>query len=567
MRTGCIVSFMDARQNIETALKGALSKLGIEAEVVLDHPADVSHGDYSSNVALVAAKKAGKNPKALAEEILKQLGSIEGVESSSVAGAGFINFTLARGFFPEATKEILQKGEAWGRNDHVKGYKVMVEYTDPNAFKPLHIGHLMSNAIGESLARLVEFSGGETKKANYASDIGLNVAKGVWGAKKINADLNDLSALGKAYATAHESYETDPQVKEEIDTINKALYENSDAELSAIRGKGVATSLKHLYEICDVLGTRFDFEFLESQSAPLGKDIVLKNTPGVFEVSDGATVYKGEADGLHTRVFLNSRGLPTYEAKDIGLIGLKRTSFPFDVSIIVTSVEQKEYFKVVKAAAEKLYPELKGKLMHVPHGFLTLTTGKMSSRKGNVITGESLIQEMREAALKKMQGRELGADMQGIADVVAVGAIKYSILKQSTGKNIIFDPEASLSFEGDSGPYLQYAHVRARAVLRKAAEEDIPPYMEVYPEEITGLERLLYRFPEVVFRSAKENEPHHVTTYLTELASAFNSWYAGAKIVDKNDPHSPYKVALTEAFAHTMKNGLWLLGIQAPERM
>ncbi|MBX9765555.1 arginine--tRNA ligase, partial [Patescibacteria group bacterium] len=341
-----------------------------------------------------------------------------------------------------------------------------------------------------------------------------------------------------------------------------------DAELSEIREKGVATSLKHLYEICEVLGTRFDFEFLESQSAPRGKEIILKNTPGIFEVSEGATVYKGEQDGLHTRVFLNSKGLPTYEAKDIGLIGLKRESFPFDLSIIVTSVEQKEYFKVVKAAAEKLFPEMKGKLMHVPHGFLTLTTGKMSSRKGNVITGESLINDMREAALQKMEGRDLGDKKKEIADAVAVAAIKYSILKQASGKNIIFDPEASLSFDGDSGPYLQYAHVRARAVLRKAQEENIPIYGNISGgAEPSELERLLYRFPEVVFRAAKENEPHHVTTFLTEIASTFNSWYAGTKIVDSSDPESPYRVALTQAFATTMKNGLWLLGIQAPERM
>ena len=559
---------MDAEGTILYGLKNALAKLGIHAgEVTLSHPDELSHGDYATSVALAAAKTANKNPKALAEKIVEAMGEVDGVGKIEVAGPGFINFTLERGYFPSQLKRILDGADRWGRNDHVKGYKVMVEYTDPNAFKPLHIGHLMSNAIGESLARLTAFSGADMRKANYASDIGLNVAKGVWGAKKAKADLTDLAALGKAYAVAHEAYENDARAKEEIDAVNKALYEDSDAELSKIRSQGVAASLKHLYEICDVLGTKFDYEFLESQSAPLGKELVLKNTPGVFEESDGATVYKGEGEGLHTRVFLNSRGLPTYEAKDIGLIELKRNSFPFDLSIIVTSVEQKEYFKVVKAAAEKLFPELKGKLMHVPHGFLTLTTGKMSSRKGNVITGESLLEEMRAKAFEKMEVRELGEDKQAIADAVAVSAIKYRILKQTTGKNIIFDPDASLSFEGDSGPYLQYSHVRAQAVLRKAETEKVPATIVNYSSEPSVLERLLYRFPEVVFRSAKESEPHYVTTYLTELASAFNSWYAQGKIVDSSDPNSPYMVAVTKAFATTMKNGLWLLGIQAPEKM
>jgi arginyl-tRNA synthetase len=166
-----------------------------------------------------------------------------------------------------------------------------------------------------------------------------------------------------------------------------------------------------------------------------------------------------------------------------------------------------------------------------------------------------------------MAERDLGEEKQAIADAVGVAAIKFEVLKQGSGKNIVFDPAASLSFEGDSGPYLQYAHTRALSVLAKAKVEKIAPSASMAPDKITDLERVLYRFPEVVMRATKEYEPHYVTTYLTELAGMFNSWYAKEKIVDGTDPHSPYKVALTQAFATTMKNGLWVLGIQAPERM
>jgi arginyl-tRNA synthetase len=184
-----------------------------------------------------------------------------------------------------------------------------------------------------------------------------------------------------------------------------------------------------------------------------------------------------------------------------------------------------------------------------------------------VLTGESILGDLREAALAKMADRDLGDERSAIADAVAVAAIKYSLLRQGISRNVVFDKEAALSFEGDSGPYLQYAHTRALSVLAKAKDEKIAPSPSMAPDKITDLERILYRFPEVVMRATEEYEPHHVTTYLTELAGMFNSWYAKEKIVDTHDPHSPYKVALTQAFATTMKNGLWLLGIKAPERM
>jgi arginyl-tRNA synthetase len=557
---------MDVKGSIEIALKGVLSKLGIEAEVALDHPAELSHGDYSCNVALAAAKKAGKNPKVLAEEILKDLGVIEGVESVSVAGAGFLNFKLSNDFFPQSIAQILSASR-WGANQTLSGKRYMYEYTDPNPFKVFHIGHLMSNAIGESLARITEYQGASVVRANYQGDIGPHVAKCIWGLQKENLDASNVDHLGKAYVAGSSAYEDSPDAKAEIDAINKKLYAN-DSGLKPLYELGRKTSLEHFEELYALLGTKFDHYFFESVMGPIGVAVVEEGLArGVFEKSDGAVVYKGEKVGLHTRVFLTSQGTPTYETKELGLDKTKFEKEKLDHSIIVTAVEQAGFFKVVLAAMAEVLPDVAAHTEHVWHGMMQLTGGKMSSRKGNVITGESLIQEMREEALQKMEGRELGDTKQAIADVVAVSAIKYSILKQASGKNIIFDPEASLSFEGDSGPYLQYAHVRALSILRKAQDENVSADTSHGNQEPTKLERLLYRFPEVVERAYQERESHHVTTFLTELASTFNSWYAGTKIVDATDVESPYKVALTQAFAHTMKNGLWLLGIQAPEKM
>ena len=550
------------------ALRSALEKLGIShAEPELAHPAELSHGDYATNVVLIAAKKIGENPKTFAEKIVAALGSIEGIEKIEVAGPGFINFHLARTVFAESVHHILSTPDTWGSNEDAKGRKVVVEYSQPNPFKPFHIGHLMSTTIGESLSRLVEWAGANVFRANYQGDIGPHVAKCIWGLQKKGGDPHDVKALGDAYVFGNTAYEDDPKAKEEIDALNVRLYAKDDV-LKDVYDAGRAASLARFEEIYTTLGTHFDHYFFESETGPIGLMMVEEGLKkGIFEKSDGAIIYKGETRGLHTRVFVTSKGIQTYETKELGLAKAKYGLFPYDLNLTTVAVEQDGYFKVIESALAELWPEIKGKYTHVPHGMMQLTTGKMSSRKGNVITGESLIEEMRQKAFEKMADRDLGEAKQAVADSVAVAAIKYAVLKQGTGKNIIFDPEQSLSFEGDSGPYLQYSHVRAFSVLRKAEEENIVARVEGASMAVTELERLLYRFPEIVARAQKEYEPHHITTYLTDIAGAFNSWYAKEQIVKKDDSTSPYKVALTEAFAQTMRNGLWLLGISVPAKM
>jgi arginyl-tRNA synthetase len=560
---------MAMREQITEALKKILGDLGIEVEPVLEFPADLAHGDYSTNVAMVGASKA-KNPpaggpKVLAEEIVKKLGIVEGVSKIEIAGPGFINFTLTRESYASVLQKTSIERDRWGSNDHVKGYKVMVEYAQPNPFKPFHIGHLMSTAIGESISRLVEYSGADIFRANYQGDIGLHIAKCIWGLQKATLDAGNIADLQRAYVMGSTAYDDDETAKAEINDLNKRLYAH-DPALAAIYEKGRAASLKHFDDLYHILDTRFDHLFFESEIADRGIEIVRAGLKkGIFTESEGAVVYKGEEHGLHTRVFITKAGTPTYEAKEVALAEAKRKIFPFDLNVTTVAVEQDGYFKVVESALAELMPEMKGRYTHVVFGMMQLESGKMSSRRGNIITGESLIEDMRAAALAKMEGREL-ADKQSVVDAVAVAAIKYSILKQTKGKNIVFDPTQSLSLEGDSGPYLQYSYVRAMSVLAKAGAKNTTIYDSTsVPKEIPTFERLLPRFPDIVFRAAKEYEPHHVTTYLTELAGAFNSWYAGEKIIGSAD--ETYKLELVKAFAQTMKNGLWLLGIEAPKKM
>jgi arginyl-tRNA synthetase len=390
----------------------------------------------------------------------------------------------------------------------------------------------------------------------------------VWGLQTTGGDPSDIAALGNAYRVGNDAYENDPTAKTEIETINRALYAGTDESLSALRDAGIVTSRRSLAAICELLGTHFDTEITESQASGPGTEIVKANIGRVFTESEGAVVYEGEKVGLHTRVFLNSQGLPTYEAKDVGHFTLKAAAHPdWTQSIIVTGNEQTEYFKVLYAALRELFPEIADKnLEHIPTGFLTLTTGKMSSRKGNVLTGESLLAEVAEAA-RERASESRAEDIDRLTNQLAVAAIKYQILRYSVGSNIVFDKEKALSFEGDSGPYLQYTYARALSVFEKARGVGVLPQLTPAPEVPYVLERILYRFPEVIEEALRDRAPHTVVTYLTELAGEFNSFYAHEKIADKDDMHAPYKALLTTAVATTLKNGLWVLGIEAPERL
>ena len=569
-------------EELKKLITDALGNLNIEvSDFVLEHPVDLAMGDYSTSVALSVAKGVEESPKVLAKKIVKEIERLnvdKNIEKVEIAGPGFINFHLARGFFSGSIEEIVNQGETVGKNKIFSGKTIMVEYTDPNPFKPIHIGHLMTNAIGESIARILEHSGAEVFRANYQGDVGLHVAKAIYGLLK-DQTLQDKTGthneqaanIGKAYVLGAQAYEEKEEAKKEIDEINKKIYARSDEKINKIYDWGFKATMEAFEDLYKILGTKFDFYFLESAMADAGSQIVRDNVGKVFQESDGAIVFKGEKydNKLHTRVFITSQGLPMYEAKELGLTLDKFKTKPnMDLSITITANEQADYMRVVTKALSLIHPEYENKMRHITHGMMRFASGKMSSRKGNIVTGEEFLEETRSGVLEKMKDKEFSEEeRKQVASDVGVSAIKYSILKQSIGGDIIYDFDKSISFEGDSGPYLCYSHARARSVLEKAKAENILPDFEKVPKEIFEVEKLLYRFPEIVLRAATECEPHYVTNYLIELARSYNSFYGNNVIVDTKDKTSPYKVALTYAFTFVMKTGLHLLGIKAPEKM
>ena len=430
---------------IREALHTALRELGVtDISFSVEHPADTAHGDYATNIALVSAQALGKSPRSCAEEIVTFLGKkkIPQVERIEIAGPGFINFFLTRDFFGEKIAEAQKLKGTWGHNDSLKGQTILIEKSAPNLYKPFHIGHLLNITIGESLSRLMQSAGAVSIDMAYPSDISLGVAKAVWSLVQTGADPSDIRTLGDAYVAGTKAYEESAEAKEEIIEINKSLNIKHEGEVWDVYEKGRETSLNYFRVMTARLGSVFSDTFFESEAGILGKEIVEANMPDVFSESEGAVVFKGEDYGLHTRVFVTSLGLPLYEAKDIGLIKWKFEKYNPDLSVVITDMEQKQYFEVIKKAAELVHGEWGERSVYWQHGRLRFADGKVSSRLGNVPLAETMLEEVKQIALQKITetNRDIpDGDIDDLAEDIAVGAIKYSFLRVAAGQNIVFD--------------------------------------------------------------------------------------------------------------------------------
>jgi len=541
------------------------------ASVVVPERQELGH--YATNLAMRLAKERGASSLTLAKEIAEKVSELAPAgffEKVEAAPPGFVNFWLAKETLQREIAQIAA-AEHYGMGNNMKGQTVMVEYTDPNPFKQFHIGHLMSNAIGESLARLFEATGANVLRVNWQGDVGLHIAMAVWGMKR------GKDYLGEAYTSGAEAYQgDDAEAKKEIEEINRKLYGKSDPELNALYGKGRKGSLDYFEKIYERLGTKFDHYFFESEMGPKGLEIVQEH-PEVFEESEGAVVFHGEPHGLHTRVFVNSQGIPTYEAKELGLNQEKFNLYHPDLSVIVTGNEINDYFKVLIKVMEFVLPEVAERTRHVGHGMLRLPGGKMSSRTGNVITAEELIEKAKSAIAEK-ENKETdipAGEREAAREKIAIGAIKYSILKQGIGQDIVFDFEKSLSLKGDSGPYLQYTYARFMNIMRKSSVIshkssviEAADYTLLNAEAELAIVRKVIEFPATIETAAETFTPNVIAKYLHELANLANQFYETTPIIkDEHDARRNARLALVLVVTRTLKSGLNMLGIAAPEKI
>ncbi|HRB83224.1 MAG TPA: arginine--tRNA ligase [Acinetobacter johnsonii] len=607
---------------IQDALREVLQELGIsDIEPVIERPSDLKNGDYSTNIALIAAKKAGKNPRELAEEIVTKLQvtspKLQVFERIETAGAGFINFWISK---EELIKGIGRVAKGDEEQDKViKGKKIMVEFAHPNTHKSLHIGHLRNLSIGESLVRIFEYTGIGVIRANYQGDVGMHIAKAMYGLLNLSPFKEELSSitgvqarvdfLGKAYAAGSQAYESDPLAKEKIHDYNYLIYASAQRfqeEQGAQAGttdylqfvKGRKAELDIVYKVWKetrqwsldyyetmykVLGTHFDRYYFESECL-IGVDMAREAVvDGVLKESEGAIIFDGKPFGLDTRVFVNSLGLPTYEAKELALSKKELSEFgKLDQIIHVVGPEQASFFQITFKSEELLGIQI-NQQFHLAYGWVRLRQGKMSSRLGNVVTADQLISEVKKVIGVILEKSDTKHADENTATQIAVAAIKYSFLKVSTTQEIAFDLLDSVSAEGNSGPYLQYTFARTQSVLRKAEGEGLWAKGREQKEDMNStlyalrstledeeilLLRILYFFDETVIEAADKYSPNIIANYLYTLAQSFNLFYQKQPILKADQEEMrTFRLALTKSVGDTIKKGLYLLGIETPERM
>ncbi len=553
------------KHEIEAVVATATAKL-FATDVVpeLMRPAE-QFGDYTTNVAMQLTKQVGKSPKEIAEILVGELKNDPLIAAAEVAGPGFVNLklsddALAAGLQPDITNLLA-------------GQRVLLEYSCPNAFKELHTGHLYQTVVGDALGRLLEATGATVFRANFGGDVGLHVAKCMYGIiEKLGGEkateLGKISSaaraewLSAAYVAGAKAYEENETAKKRIATLNNDIYvmhtmDDHESEFAKIYWTAREWSyayFRDFYESIEVVA--FDKFYPESATTTPGLELVRAHTPGVFVESDGAVIYPGEDAGLHTRVFITGKGLPTYETKDIGVIVSEVKDFTYDRRVIMTGNDQSEYMKVVFAALHAIDADLAAKQNHVAHGTIRFGTGqKMSSRLGNVTRAVDVIDTVAAAVQAKDEG---------LRKQVTLGAVKYSFLKHRLGGDIAFDVNESVTLDGNSGPYLQYAHARARSILAKAPDFEGGGLHNLDDRE-RSLARKLGEYGEIVELAAQELRPHHICTYLYELAQVFNRFYEQSRVM--GDPREALRLTLVRSYALTLEQGLGLLGIDAPESM
>jgi len=568
------------KEKIKKKLIAALKKLKItlnEDLIDLQPPKIFSFGDYSTSIALKLSKTLKKNPKETAEQIKKFFEKGNLIEKIDVAPSGFINFWLAKNFLLSKIKQISQNIFSFPSFSFGKNKKILIEYAQPNTHKLFHIGHLRNITLGEALARIFEVLGNQVIRANYQGDVGLHIAKCLWAIKKEQEKQKNIlesfktidekiEFIGKMYTKGTKAYEVDEKAKKEIIEINKQIYE-SDKKIFDLWQKTRQWSLDYFEKIYQRLGTKFNRLFFESEMSKKAVEICqLALKKGILEKSQNAIIFNGKKYGLDTRVFLNSLGFPTYEGKELALAEKEFCEFGnLDKAIHLTTPEQKSFFQVTFKVEELLNSKrFKDKQYHLAYEWVKLKEGKMSSREGNIIEANWLINEVKNKILNQFK-----IDNK-IAEKIAVASVKYVFLKTSPQNPISFDINESISLKGNSGPYLLYTYIRAKSVLKKEKKIKINKLSSTLnlSKEENELLRFFVLFEDAILNSALYLSTHFLCQYLYELSQKFNFFYEHYPILKEKDKNlKNLRLLITKATANTIKKGLFILGIETVEKM
>jgi len=565
---------------IEEKIKEALHQAGVQGDITFSQPPKPEMGDLAF-ACFDLAKKEGKNPVEIARELsekIKRLKDYKIIERVEAMGP-YVNFWLNAGEVAKLVINEVNKKD-FGKGKFGKGKKVMVEFAHPNTHKPVHIGHLRNMITGESLVRIMENFGYKVIRANYQGDVGLHIAKCLWGifqsedyefkVKSIKGVGERAKFLGQAYAVGGKAYEADEKAKKEIVELNEKIY-HQDRAVKSLYKLTRKWSLEYFDYIYKKVGVRkFDRLYFESEAFELGCKIVLDGVKsGIFVESQGAIIFEGSKHGLHDRVFINNKGLPTYEAKDQALARMQFKEYNPDEIVHVVAKEQTEYFKVIFKALEFTLPKSKDREKHLIYGWVTLKEGKMSSRTGQVVLAEWLIDEVEKKIAEVMRVRDM-KDKKETIEKISLAAIKYSILKTGIENDIVFDFNESISLTGNSGPYLLYVVTRINSLLLKSKIKNHKSRM--FDLLTTGEEKKLLltlgEYSEVVKKALENKNPSVIAKYCFDLAQAFNDFYNKHSVLSaENSDLVKARLALCGAVRKVLVDALGLLTIETVDEM
>ena len=550
-------------------------------EVLVEQPKKRIHGDYATNMAIVVGKKIGKNPREIAnllvDKLNKKVKKNNFFDKIGIAGPGFINFYISEKILFSEVENILKEKNKYGQKNIGKGKTIIIDYSSVNIAKPFSIGHLRSTIIGQAIYNLYKFLGYKAIGDNHIGDWGTQFGKLIFAIKKWGDEKEitkePIKNLLNLYVKFHREAEKNPEIEKEGRKWFKKL-EQGDKEANRIWKKCVKWSLKEFERIYKILGIKIDFTLGESFYEPMLKGVIKEALNKKIAIkSQGAIIIPYPNDILPPFLIRKSDGATLYSTRDLATIKYRRKKFrPYKI-IYEVGTDQILYFKQLFWAAEMLGLGKREDYVHVAHGMMRLPTGRMRTRKGEIILLENVLKEAIEKAKKiaeKKNPRLKKKEKEKIAKTIGIGAIKYSNLSRNPLSDIVFSWEEAFKLEGNSGPYLQYAYVRAKSIIRKSGVKSIKFNKQGFlgeEKEVLLLKRLA-KFPNIVERAAKNYNPNLICGYLFDLAQDFNSFYESSSVIkEKDDNLKTMRLFLVKAFAQIIKNGLNLLGIETLERM
>jgi len=561
---------MDLKKEIINILKKE-TKL---EEVSLEIPPDPKLGDYAFPC-FALSKTLKKSPVEIAKELAGKIKPEKTIKEVKATGP-YLNFFIDRQVLgKEIIKDILKKKDKFGTGKKKKD-KIMVEYSQANTHKAFHVGHLRGTSLGESLARILKFYGYDVVQANYQGDTGAHVAKWMWCYLKFHngeepPKENPEKWIASIYVEAVKK--TDEDTQKEIDEINYRLENSLDPKLAELWKKSRQWSLDSLELVYKDLDAHFDNYFFEREVEGRGRDISQELVKkGIAKIDEGATVVDLNEYGLGVWILLRKDGTCLYSAKDIALAERKFKEFMIDKSLYVVGAAQSLHLKQLFKTLELMKFKQAGKCYHLSFNEVRLPTGKMSSRTGENILYSELKEELLEKIKDEVEKRHVdwdkGRKEKSIKSIFS-SAIKFDMIVQDPNKNIVFEIEKAMDFEGETGPYIQYAHARICSIIKK---NDYPIKDKINADKLSAKEEekvisLLKTYPDIIAESAEQYKPNSLARYLLELSQAFNEFYHTCPILQADEETKNARLNLILAVKQVLSEGLFLLGIESPEEM